>query len=147
MNTMRVIGNSLVQALADLNLIVSKVLTWRGAPKGQRLPQAGRKYASKNPQPMREPSRYHRTFGLDAGQLDELEEYIEGILPEHWNKGRGRPKSLSLREAIMVTHALQAAECNRRSDCRYPRGLPGRHLGDHHRIQPVDRSGYRKIPA
>jgi hypothetical protein len=52
---------------------------------------------------MEEPLRYHRTFGLDAGQLDELEERIEDILPEPWDKGIGRPKSLSLREAIMVT--------------------------------------------
>jgi hypothetical protein len=52
---------------------------------------------------MEGPLRYHRTFGLDAGQLDELEERIEGILPEPWDKGTGRPKSLSLREAIMVT--------------------------------------------
>ena len=47
--------------------------------------------------------RYHRTFGLDAGQLDELEARIEDILSEPWDKGIGRPKSLSLREAIMVT--------------------------------------------
>ena len=47
--------------------------------------------------------RYHRTFGLNAEQLDELEERIEEILAEPWNKGIGRPKSLSLREAIMVT--------------------------------------------
>src|SRR5438128_12264075 len=52
---------------------------------------------------MEEPLRYHRTFGLDAEQLDELEERIEDILPEPWDKGIGRPKSLSLREAIMVT--------------------------------------------
>ena len=47
--------------------------------------------------------RYHRTFGLDAEQLDELEERIEELLTEPWDKGIGRPKSLSLREAIMVT--------------------------------------------
>ena len=47
--------------------------------------------------------RYHRTFGLTAEQLDELEARIEDILPEPWDKGTGRPKSLSLREAIMVT--------------------------------------------
>ena len=47
--------------------------------------------------------RYHRTFGLDARQLDELEARIEDILPDPWDKGTGRPKSLSLREAIMVT--------------------------------------------
>ena len=52
---------------------------------------------------MEEPLRYHRTFGLDAEQLDELEERIEDILPEPWDKGTGRPRSLSLREAIMVT--------------------------------------------
>src|SRR6266550_3473295 len=52
---------------------------------------------------MEEPLRYHRTFGLDAGQLDELEARIEDILPEPWDKGTGRPKSLSLREAIIVT--------------------------------------------
>ena len=47
--------------------------------------------------------RYHHTFGLNAEQLDELEVRIEDILPEPWDKGTGRPKSLSLREAIMVT--------------------------------------------
>jgi hypothetical protein len=52
---------------------------------------------------MEEPLRYHRTFGLDAGQLDELEERIEDILLEPWDKGIGQPKSLSLRGAIMVT--------------------------------------------
>ncbi len=47
--------------------------------------------------------RYHRTFGLDAGQLDELEARIGDVLSGPWDKGIGRPKSLSLREAIMVT--------------------------------------------
>jgi predicted XRE-type DNA-binding protein len=47
--------------------------------------------------------RYHRTFGLDAQQLDELEKLIGELLTEPWDKGVGRPKSLSLREAIMVT--------------------------------------------
>jgi hypothetical protein len=52
---------------------------------------------------MEEPLRYQRTFGLNAEQLDELEARIEDILPEPWDKGVGRPKSLSLREAIMAT--------------------------------------------
>jgi len=47
--------------------------------------------------------RYHRTFGLNAEQLDELEDRIKEILPGPWDKGIGRPKSMSLREAIMVT--------------------------------------------
>jgi hypothetical protein len=42
---------------------------------------------------MEERLRYYHTFGPDA----------EGILPDPWDKGTGRPKSLSLREAIMVT--------------------------------------------
>jgi len=33
---------------------------------------------------MEEPLRYQRAFGLDAGQLDELQERIEDILPEPW---------------------------------------------------------------
>ena len=45
---------------------------------------------------MEEPLRYHRTFGLDAEQLDELEERIEELLAEPWDKGVGRPRSLSL---------------------------------------------------
>src|SRR5260370_17570702 len=52
---------------------------------------------------MEESLRYHRTFGVNAGELDEVEEGSEEILPEPWDKGIGRPKSLSLREAIMVT--------------------------------------------
>ena len=38
---------------------------------------------------MEEPLRYHRTFGLDAEQLDELEARIEDILPDPWDKGTG----------------------------------------------------------
>jgi len=51
---------------------------------------------------MEEPLRHHRTLGLDAGQLDELERRIEALMPGPWNRGTGRPRSLSLREAIMV---------------------------------------------
>jgi hypothetical protein len=52
---------------------------------------------------MEEPLRYQRTFGLNAEQLDELEARIDDIRPEPWDKGTGWPKSLPLREAIMVT--------------------------------------------
>lgn len=47
--------------------------------------------------------RYQRTFGLDAEQLSDLEERVRNILPEPWDKGTGRPKILSLREAVAVT--------------------------------------------
>lgn len=51
--------------------------------------------------------RYHRTLGLGTEQLDELEFRIGEALPEPWNKGTGRLKILSLREAIMVTLLYQ----------------------------------------
>ena len=41
--------------------------------------------------------------GLDSEQLDELVLRIEQQLDGPWDKGIGRPKSLTLREAIIVT--------------------------------------------
>jgi len=52
---------------------------------------------------MEEPLRYQRTFGLDAGQLGELEARIEDILPEPWDKGTGRPKRVHLFERRELT--------------------------------------------
>jgi hypothetical protein len=46
--------------------------------------------------------RYDRMSGLDSEQLDELEWRIEDQLEEPWHKGIGRPKDLSLREAVIV---------------------------------------------
>jgi hypothetical protein len=43
--------------------------------------------ANQNHQSTEEPLRYHRTFGLDAEQLDELEELIGELLAEPWDKG------------------------------------------------------------
>jgi hypothetical protein len=40
--------------------------------------------------------------GLDAEQLDELEQMIAELLEEPWDKGTGRPKELTLREALIV---------------------------------------------
>ena len=40
--------------------------------------------------------------GLDPEQLDELEDYVAEQLEEPWHKGNGRPKELSLREALIV---------------------------------------------
>ena len=47
--------------------------------------------------------RYQRTLGLDSEQLEELHARVEDILAEPWDKGTGRPKKLTLREAIAVT--------------------------------------------
>ena len=96
---------------------------------------------------MEEPLRYHRTFGLDAEQLDELEARIEDILPDPWDKGTGRPKSLSLREAIMVTLLYERQNMIEEVIADLFGGLPGHRLGNHHRIHPADRAGYRGVPT
>lgn len=46
--------------------------------------------------------RFNRTSGLDAGQLDDLEERIGELLGEPWDGGTGRPRCLTLRESIIV---------------------------------------------
>jgi hypothetical protein len=40
--------------------------------------------------------------GLDAEQLDELEERVAELLEEPWHQGNGRPRELTLREALIV---------------------------------------------
>ena len=45
--------------------------------------------------------------GLDAEQLDELEYLVAGLLEEPWDKGEGRPRELTLREALVVTCGYQ----------------------------------------
>jgi hypothetical protein len=41
--------------------------------------------------------------GLTCEQLDELEECVEELLAEPWDKGTGRPRELALREALIVS--------------------------------------------
>ena len=41
--------------------------------------------------------------GLPGEQLDELESRVEDLLPAPWDRGFGRPKELTLREALVVT--------------------------------------------
>ncbi len=47
--------------------------------------------------------RSERMSGLDEEQLDELEYRVAGLLEEPWDKGAGRPRELTLREALVVT--------------------------------------------
>jgi hypothetical protein len=47
--------------------------------------------------------QYDRMSGLDSEQLDELVLRVEEQLDELWDKGIGRPKSLTFREAITIT--------------------------------------------
>ena len=46
--------------------------------------------------------RFDRMSGLNAEQLDELEEYVDELLEEPWDKGKGRPRELTFREALIV---------------------------------------------
>ena len=47
--------------------------------------------------------RFERMSGLDEDQLDELECRVSGLLEEPWDKEEGRPRELTLREALIVT--------------------------------------------
>jgi len=47
--------------------------------------------------------RFERMSGLDEGQLTELEYRVTELLEEPWHKDEGRPRRLTLREALVVT--------------------------------------------
>ncbi len=47
--------------------------------------------------------RFHRMSGLDAEQLDELEEMVSELMDEPWDKRTGRMRELAFREALIVT--------------------------------------------
>lgn len=47
--------------------------------------------------------RFYRMSGLDAEQLDELEEMVSELMEKSWDKGTGRTRELSFREALIVT--------------------------------------------
>ncbi|MGH3819318.1 MAG: hypothetical protein ACRDRE_16500, partial [Pseudonocardiaceae bacterium] len=46
--------------------------------------------------------RFDRISGLDAEQLDELEQMVGELLEKPWDKSKGRPRELTLREALVV---------------------------------------------
>jgi hypothetical protein len=52
---------------------------------------------------MEKPLRFERMSGLDEEQLDELENRVAGLLEEPWDRGEGRPRELTLQEALVVT--------------------------------------------
>lgn len=52
---------------------------------------------------MEKPLRFERMSGLDEMQLSELECRVAELLEEPWDKGGGRPRELTLREALVVT--------------------------------------------
>ena len=47
--------------------------------------------------------RFERMSGLDEEQLSELERRVSELLEEPWDKGEGRPRELTFREALVVT--------------------------------------------
>ena len=46
--------------------------------------------------------RFERMSGLDEEQMNELEYRVSELLAEPWDKGTGRPRELTLREALVV---------------------------------------------
>jgi len=48
------------------------------------------------------PLRFYRMSGLSGEQLDELESRVSELLKRPWDSGAGRPKELTLREALVV---------------------------------------------
>jgi hypothetical protein len=55
------------------------------------------------------PLRFDRISGLDAEQLDELEQMVGELLEKPWDQGTGRSKELTLREALIVTSGYMRA--------------------------------------
>ena len=47
--------------------------------------------------------RFYRMSGLTCEQPDEPEERVAGLLAGPWDKGTGRPRELTLREALIVS--------------------------------------------
>jgi hypothetical protein len=47
--------------------------------------------------------RFERMSGLDEEQLSELEYLVAGLLEDPWDKDEGRPRELTLREALIVS--------------------------------------------
>ena len=87
------------------DIIVVKRAFSIGAPKRQRLLSPIERRYQPNPSQAEKPLRYDRMSGLSPEQLDELMTDIEELLEEPWDKGIGCPKSLTLREAIIITCA------------------------------------------
>ena len=52
---------------------------------------------------MEKPLRFDRMSGLDAEQLDVLEQRVSELLEKPWDQKDGRPRELTLREALVVT--------------------------------------------
>jgi hypothetical protein len=46
--------------------------------------------------------RFDRMSGLTGEQLDELEEYVAELLEKPWDSRTGRPREMTLREALIV---------------------------------------------
>ena len=56
-----------------------------------------------NLSPTEKPLRFDRMSGLNSEQRDELEDRVTGLLGNPWDSGTGRPRELTLREAIIVS--------------------------------------------
>ena len=96
---------------------------------------------------MEKPLRLDRMSGLDAGQLDELERRVGELLGKPWDKGKGRPRELTLREALVVTSGYMRQKHHRGGVGGDLRCEPVHDLAVHHLSDAVGRSGYRGVQA
>ena len=74
--------------------------------------------------------------GLDSEQLDELEDRVSELLGNPWDSSTGRPRELTLREAIIVSSGYMPADVVEASgqDLRH---FAAHHFPDHRRITPL----------
>jgi hypothetical protein len=56
---------------------------------------------------MEEPLRYHRTFGLDAGQLDELEARIEEVIADLFGVSQGTVSEIVTEFTSLIAQATE----------------------------------------
>jgi len=81
--------------------------------------------------------------GLTCGQLDELEIRVSELLEEPWVKGSGRPRELTLREALIVACGYERNNITEEIWAEIFRREPVHNLAVHHLPYSVNRSGDR----
>ncbi|MGH3943046.1 MAG: transposase family protein [Pseudonocardiaceae bacterium] len=76
--------------------------TRRARYEATTSPADRKEVTTPNPSQEEKPLRFERISGLNEEQLDELECRVAELLEESWDKGQGRPRGLTLREALVV---------------------------------------------
>ena len=85
--------------------------------------------------------------GLDEEQLGELEYRVAGLLEEPWDKRDGRPRELTLQEALVVTCGYMRQNIIEERMGRHLRRRPVDDIAVHHVPHAICRESNRKPPA